>query len=132
MMTERQKQAIYTMRQEGQSYLVIADTLALSPNTIKSFCRRSGCKPEGVRARDSSLCRNCGKLLVQTPGGRKKTFCSDRCRYIWWNQKRGKKPYRLICCQCGKEFISYGNRKRKFCSRECYLQSRYGEEDGVP
>jgi hypothetical protein len=28
------------------------------------------------------------------------------------------------------EFDSYGNRNRKYCGRDCYIQSRYGE--GLP
>lgn len=29
------------------------------------------------------------------------------------------------CQQCGKEFVSYGNQGRKFCSRECYGKHRW-------
>lgn len=132
MLSEQEKQAIWTMRSEGQSYLEIADTFALSPNTVKSICYRSGIKPALQTADRPDRCKNCGKPLNQVSSGRKKSFCSDQCRYAWWNQRRSKKPYRLVCYQCGKEFISYGNRKRQFCSRECYLLSRQGKGEGVP
>lgn len=70
------------------------------------------------------------KFSQQKPGAKKKSFCSDRCRYIWWNHSRNKRPYRLVCQHCGRDFISFGNQNRKFCGRECYLLSRYGE--GLP
>ena len=76
------------------------------------------------------VCKNCGEPLKQTPGARRKVFCDNHCRYEWWNRTRAKKPYLLTCYHCGKQFTSYGNRKRKFCGRECYLLSRYGE--GLP
>lgn len=132
MTPEIQKQVILTMYQEGHPYAEIANSLLLSPNTVKSICYRSGLKPVIYEKLNQHICKNCGKPLRQTQGGRKKVFCSDKCRYNWWNRKRGRQPYRLICSQCGREFISLGNRKRKFCGRECYLLSRYREGDGVP
>ena len=32
--------------------------------------------------------------------------------------------YNLTCEYCGKEFESYGNKNRKYCSRACYVASR--------
>lgn len=125
-----QKEAILSMYQQGRKYKEIAEILLLSPNTVKSICRRSGIKPAQFDKPDRGKCKNCGKTLHHSPGAKPKTFCSDHCRYVWWNRKRGFQPYRLICRHCGKEFISYGNEKRKFCGRECYLRSRYGE--GLP
>lgn len=130
MTPQIQKQVILSMYQEGHPYGEIADSLLLSPNTVKSICRRSGIKPLSSSETDSGRCRNCGAPLCHTAGAKKKLFCSDQCRYAWWNRKRSKKPYRLVCCQCGETFISYGNKNRKFCGRECYLRSRYGE--GLP
>ena len=35
-----------------------------------------------------------------------------------------------VCEQCGKSFISYGNKNRKYCGRECYFRHRFlAEED---
>ena len=126
MITEIRKDAIFTMRQQGYSYSEIAKRLFVSSNTVKSLCYRSGIKVPPLSASSSDSCKNCGASLAQNSNGRKSAFCSDQCRYTWWNQHRRRQPYRLICFQCGKPFISYGNRKRKFCSRECYMLSRYG------
>lgn len=130
--SDSQKEMILYLRGQGTSYTGIARNLALSPNTVKSICYRhkERMQPE-KRPKDSpEACKNCGGPLHQQPGIKPKVFCSNRCRYAWWNRTRNKKPYLLICQQCGREFISYGNRKRKFCGRECYASSRYGE--GLP
>lgn len=131
MLTKYQKDSIMALRYQGQSYKAIADKLGLSANTVKSFCHRSdACKTDNTDTADRNLCRNCGAILSQTPGAKKKTFCCDKCRYIWWNRHKSRQPYHLTCCHCGREFISFGNKKRKFCGRECYRLSRYGE--GLP
>lgn len=130
MISSQEKQAILTMRQQGHTCPEIASTLLLSPNTVKSICYRSGIGTQQPKALDVHTCKNCGNSLQQVTGTKKRSFCSDKCRYSWWNQHRSRRPYRMICYQCGKEFISYGNKKRKFCSRECYNLSRYGE--GLP
>lgn len=125
MIAPKEKEAILAMRQQGLSCPEIAAVMALSPNTVKSLCHRN--KVQAQKEPTANTCKNCGMPLKQTPGAKKKVFCSDKCRYAWWNQRRSRQPYRLICYQCGREFISYGNRKRKFCSRECYSRNRYGE-----
>ena len=130
MIPVKEKEAVLAMYRQGQKYKEIADLLLLSPNTVKSICRRSGIKPLTSGEADPGRCRNCGMPLSHTAGAKQKLFCSDRCRYAWWNKKRGLMPYRLTCSYCGQEFISYGNKNRKFCGRECYLRSRYGE--GLP
>ena len=130
MISEVQKNTILTLRQQGCSYQEIAGQLILSPNTVKSVCRRRGANAPKPDMLSLNACKNCGVPLPQSIGGRKRAFCCDKCRYAWWNQSRRKQPYRLTCYCCGKEFISYGNRKRKFCSRKCYILSRYGE--GLP
>lgn len=130
MISAQDKQAILTMRQQGLSCPEIAGLLGMSPNTVKSLCHRNKIEVHLPQKLPPDLCKNCGAPLHHIKGARQKTFCSDKCRYAWWNRQRRKRPYRLTCYQCGKEFISYGNKKRKFCGRECYNLSRYGE--GLP
>lgn len=125
-----QKEIIFTMRRRGMSYRQIADFLMLSPNTVKSVCQRSNIQIQPQAKTDPALCRNCGEPLIQTPGAKRKLFCSDACRYAWWNAERSRQLYHLTCQRCGRKFISCGNKNRKFCGRECYLLSRYGE--GLP
>lgn len=126
-----QKQAFLYMRQQGASFTEIADLLLLSPNTVKSVCYRNGLQGTAqTMGTNSSICKNCGKTLAQLPGRKKKLFCSTQCRTEWWNKSRSRQPYRLTCCFCGKEFISFGNGAKKYCGRECYRLSRYGK--GLP
>ncbi len=130
MIPVKKKEAVLIMYRQGRKYKEISDTLLLSPNTVKSICRRSGPRPLQPEEQKAGLCQNCGTPMPQSPHAKKKIFCCDRCRYAWWNKKRGLEPYRLVCCCCGREFVSFGNRNRKYCGRECYLRSRYGE--GLP
>lgn len=129
MINPETKQAIITLRQQGETFAEIGKLLSLSPNTVKSICHRNGI-PAGDTAADSDVCKNCRKPLIQIPGKKEKTFCSTHCRTAWWNKTRSRKPYRLTCYCCGREFISFGNRKKKFCSPECYRVGRYGK--GLP
>ena len=128
MIPRMQRELIYKMHQEGSSYQEIARSLGLSPNTVKSICQRQ--RLQSFRQLSQEVCKNCGKPLTKVPGRKPREFCSERCRYAWWNRDRARRPYVLVCQQCGKEFVSYGNRGRKYCGRECYLRSRYGE--GLP
>lgn len=125
MTDNKTKESILTMRREGMSFAEIADFLSLSPNTVKSICYRNRTQTLAVTDDRSNVCKNCGRPLP-SPTGRK-VFCSNRCRYSWWNRFRSRKPYRLTCYCCGREFISFGNRKKKYCSWECRRFSRYGE-----
>lgn len=129
-MQESQKQTILDLRVQGLTYAEIAQAMELSPNTVKSCCRRHNVKPQKMEPLQENSCKNCGKPLAQKKGTKKKTFCSNKCRYDWWNRHRQKRVYHLVCHQCGRQFISFGNKKRKFCGRDCYLASRYGE--GLP
>lgn len=131
MIEPKLKQSILTLRQQGASFMEIANFLSLSPNTVKSICHRSGIQGALTTANvDSDICKNCGKPLTQISGKKKKVFCNTQCRTEWWNKSRSRQPYRLTCYSCGKEFISFGNRTKKYCGRECYRLSRYGK--GLP
>ena len=133
-MTSNQQQAIRDMRKLGVPITSIASELGLSANTVKSFCHRDNSDHPGSPIEMShNLCKYCGSLLAHRPGSKKKLFCSDKCRYTWWNRNRpyyrNKNEYKLNCFHCGTEFLST-NKKKKFCSRDCYVCSRFGE--GLP
>lgn len=110
------------LRQQGKGAAEIAEALHLPVNTIKSYLRRH---PEVDTSR---VCPQCGRPVAQKEGRKEKKFCSDKCRMAWWNshQSEIKKEayYTLVCQFCGKEFESYGNQRRKFCSRKCYGNHR--------
>ncbi|NQT60040.1 MAG: RNA polymerase subunit sigma-70 [Bacteroidetes bacterium] len=130
-MTEKQKEQITELRRNGLTYDNIGKRMGLPTGQIRSFClsripvRDTDNQEEGEQA----YCKTCGKMLVHTPGYRKKIFCSDGCRQDWWNHyaqiKTGKgwATNEVICQGCGKTFATYGV-KRKYCSRKCYVEKK--------
>ena len=77
------------------------------------------------------ICPNCGGLFNPNPTGRRKRFCSDKCR-LTWNHKhphleRWKDTSRIVICTvCNKEFIATREYKvpRKYCSKSCSNKAR--------
>ena len=116
-MTDEDMGRISSLKQQGKSAVAIAEMLHLPANTVKSYLRRH------PGTEDAHTCPQCGRVVIQNKGRKEKRFCSDRCRMEWWRSHQSemdkKAYYTLVCQQCGKEFVSYGNQGRKFCSREC-------------
>ncbi|MBR1438818.1 MAG: hypothetical protein IJ587_09815, partial [Synergistaceae bacterium] len=83
------------------------------------------------------ICPNCGGLFNPNPTGRRKRFCSDKCR-LTWNHKhphseRWKDTSRIVICPvCMKEFVATREYKtqRKYCSRACANTGRKREKNG--
>lgn len=128
-MNNSQIEKITLMRQQGASCAVIASTIGVSVNTIKSYCRRNKIEQTSVMADETSaFCRNCGAELHLLPKRKPKQFCSDKCRMSWWNAHpellRHKTVTECKCRQCGSKFNSYSKRERKFCSLGCYRKYR--------
>lgn len=121
-MTDKERQRIDALHEEGNGYKKIARVLDISPNTVKSYLRRKRTKEH--------TCLYCGKLVTQTPGKREKKFCSDECRSRWWNAHKDQAHHRnirtLVCPVCGKQFEVFRSRERKYCSHECYIAGRFG------
>jgi len=145
-MTEIEKQQIYDLRLKGVGYKAIAAVLGVHRDSIRSFCVRNGLEGDSKvvslnveeRIKNHLLCACCYKPIKQKDRGRIRKYCSHECRRKWWNenpQERNKKEtatYKYTCPQCGKAFSCYGNKKRKYCSRECYFKSRFwSDEDGI-
>lgn len=129
-MNLKDKEKIIELRIKGFGYKKIASELSISVNTVKSYCQRNGLNGTG-----NDRCKNCGVLVKQNPKRKKKKFCSDKCRLTWWNSHQDKinkrANYTLTCNHCGKNFISYGNKNRKYCSHSCYISARFcGNENG--
>lgn len=126
-MTETERSKIHAFRLDGMTPKQIAELMGISLNTIKVYCHRNPLSPTAI-ADHKGLCRECGKQLVQLPHKRRKRYCSDKCRMAWWKkndtQLNRKAFYQIVCQHCGTEFESYGNAKRKYCSRSCYALAR--------
>ncbi len=135
-MTDKEKKQVEVYRGQGLGYTEISKKMDLSIGTIKAYCRRHGFGGKVAYGETKVelvlTCECCGKPVKQNPGRKKKRFCSDKCRNVWWNSHmnlvKRKANYECICLKCGKKFISYGNRDRKYCSHDCYVDDRFGGE----
>lgn len=139
MMTNREKEKIRDLRIKGLGYGAVAKQMGLKLETVKSYCRRHGLgRNVGAltETQDTNAeyipCKNCGTEIKQIPKRKRKQFCCDACRYQWWNrhlnQVNRKAYYEMACQHCGKITVIYGDRRRKYCSHDCYIAEQYGKE----
>jgi DNA-binding XRE family transcriptional regulator len=126
-MTNLQKNETARLRKDGMSYNKIAETLGVSKDTIKSFCRRNGLGNAAAVNSSGEFCRQCGESLGESVH-KTKRFCCDACRMAWWKAHpeclNRKAMYCFTCLCCGSGFESYGNKDRKYCSRSCYAKAK--------
>ncbi|WP_264230125.1 hypothetical protein [Acholeplasma laidlawii] len=67
------------LRQAGHGYKRIARTLNISIDDVKRTCS------ELDAARLSGQCKQCHTSITSIKGKKRKQFCSDRCRWDYWN-----------------------------------------------
>lgn len=133
-MTLKEREEILRLRFEGMSYTQISDKLRISRNTVKSLCQRIGILPAEVTGEnhDADHCKRCGTVLVQLAVGKRKQFCSDLCRRVWWQQHQDnrslKSAVKAKCAFCGRVFEDYEKNNRKYCCHACYIHARFGEK----
>ena len=124
-MTDVTKNQIRELREKGYGYKRISKELSISISQIRYAV--DGFNKEAAVV-SIGTCKECGMRIVSQKGKKKKLFCSDACRMKWWNshldQVNRKANYTIVCQHCGKEFVVYGNAKRKFCCHTCYAKSR--------
>lgn len=82
-MTNEEKTKIINLRKEGNGYKKIAKEVpGVSISSIRFICNE---------LEKTLLCLNCGNKLEMIPHHKEKKYCNDRCRYEYWNKKRGSK-----------------------------------------
>jgi len=142
-MTDDQARQIREFRINGAGYKAIASVLGLSRDIVRNYCKSSSFSGYPVevamnleeRMRQGQVCRCCGKIIRQPLMGRKRKFCSETCRRQWWathpeeSRKQETALYEKTCVYCGKSFIVYGNRNRRYCRHECYVHDRFWREE---
>ena len=116
-MDEIQRQKIRKLRSQGYGYLRISSLLEISPNTIRSFCKKENIAGyiktgEQLRGKDNlQVCKQCGKKFYQIAGRKNKTFCSDSCCKVYWTLHKDKQrrliPQKYNCIICNKEYFEY-------------------------
>lgn len=124
-MTKEQKTLILYYREQHMTYRQIGEKLGLSPDTVKTFCRRNTPWEDRTEASASSQCRNCGAPVHPLPGRRERLFCCPACRTAYWRKHNllGKDP--RYCAGCGA-LLTGGSASRKYCSHACYISHRFG------
>lgn len=124
-MTKEQKILILHYREQHMTYRQIGEKLGLSPDTVKTFCRRNTPREDRTEASASSQCRNCGASVHPLPGRRERLFCCPACRTAYWRKHNllGKDP--RYCAGCGA-LLTGGSASRKYCSHACYIRHRFG------
>ena len=145
-MTADEKDKIRELRLKGIGYKGIAASLGLTRDIVRGFCKRNGLAGDSCvvalnieeKLDKNIICACCSKPIKQKDQGRMRKFCCEECRRKWWKEngdKRDKKDaatYKYICPECEKEFSVYGNKKRKYCSHNCYIKDRFWrDEDGI-
>ncbi len=124
------------MRINGYGYKSIAASTGLSRDSVRYFCKSKGID-KNLNNKDfiKDGCLLCGKKIQQPIKGRKKKFYTEVCRRQWWVEhaddleRREEATYKITCKKCGREFESYGNKNRKYCSHSCYIKDRFYESE---
>lgn len=144
-MTEFQATQIENLRKQGVGYRSIGTIVGLSRDIVRNYCKNKGLDGYAndlkvniqEQMSQGKACWSCGRKIDQPHTGRRRKFCSETCRREWWkaHPEAGRHSedasYHLTCSYCGKAFISYGNKNRKYCSHSCYIRDRFWrEEDG--
>jgi endogenous inhibitor of DNA gyrase (YacG/DUF329 family) len=128
---------------KGVGYRAIASVLGLSRDVVRNYCKSHGLNGYASDLtvnmkeliKQNKACLMCGKKLNQPATGRRRKFCSDECRRKWWLkhpeaiQKKESAYYEKTCIYCGKEFKTYGNKNRKYCSHDCYIHDRFWRKE---
>lgn len=136
-MTYEQQEQIIDLRKKGYGYRLIGQMLGINRDMVRYFCKSNGMAgiTEDVPMPDGEACPCCGGAIQQTAAtGRRKKFCSEKCRREWWKKHPGAGKqsesaiYHSTCAACGKEFTAYGNSSRKYCSHACYILHRFGQK----
>ena len=74
------KTKVIELRKLGYGYKRIAKALSITMDEVRNAC--SELSDEVVL---SGKCRRCGIAITSTKGKKMKRFCSDQCRWDWWN-----------------------------------------------
>lgn len=81
-MNEEVKYKIKALKEQGYGYKKIAKELSLTTSAVRYAFTRLNEEDTLI-----SECRHCGISMKSVKGKKKKIYCSDKCRYEWWNQK---------------------------------------------
>lgn len=124
-MTKEQKILVLHYREQHMTYRQIGEKLGLSPDTVKTFCRRKRAQSERTEESVQAQCRNCGAPVHLLPGRRERLFCSPACRTAYWRKHNLLGGTPRYCAGCGA-LLTGGSASRKYCGHACYIRHRFG------
>lgn len=81
-----------------------------------------------IKDEEYDVCLNCNKRFKRNNRGRRRKYCSGKCRSEYCYRKGNIKTYSISCEYCGKNFEGYF-KTRKYCSNECYVRDRFWREE---
>lgn len=94
-MTEKLKSAIREYRLQGIGYGRIAFALGLKETAVRAYCKSHGLSGDvslvkrnyAIWCELNNCCPVCGTVLPQNNHGRRRKFCSGRCRVRYCREK---------------------------------------------
>lgn len=131
-----ERECVRELRLAGSECSEIAEQTGMVLHQVIQFCHELGLPEKGCchlvppGEQTSRLCPVCGRIVFQHGRGGRKRFCSAECQreYENRNYKTVKIGRTAVCKNCGRQFTAYceSRGERKFCSRNCYFEYRYG------
>lgn len=136
---DAEREEVRVLRLSGIECSKIAEQIGLPLEQVIEYCRKLGLPeagschllpPGGIRER---RCPVCGRIIGQSGQGAPRKYCSDECsaEYERKNYKKMKAGRIAVCRNCGQPFtaICENRSRRRFCSRNCYFEYRYGMKE---
>lgn len=133
------RERVRELRMKGMEVPEIASETGIPAERAEAYCRKLGLPLTGsclvhLTAVEESvpvICPVCGGELRRTLRGRQRKYCSTACknRAAYERRLRENRGKPCVCENCGKTFCQVGgsySQPRRFCSRECYFENRYG------
>ena len=101
-MKQEQKELINSLRLQGWGYKRIARELNLNRNQVQLYCQTHGLGGQGELVKWNLLiwneqndrCIICGERLIRKQRGRKRRFCSGKCRTKYYRAKKQEEEAR--------------------------------------
>jgi hypothetical protein len=85
---ETTKTKVIELKKAGYGFVKIANMLSISVKEVRTICKEI----DEVELLNGN-CKNCNSKITSVKGKKIKQFCSDRCRWDYWNNKQKTKRY---------------------------------------
>ena len=138
---DAEREEVRALRLSGMECPQIAEQTGMVLEQVIEHCRKLGLPETGschLLPPDQNTerrCPVCGRIIEQRGRGAPRKCCSDECsaEYERKNYKKMKVGRVTVCQNCGRPFtaICESRSKRRFCSRNCYFEYRYGMKEAA-